>query len=173
MIRSRWIMQWLAYVLLILGSLGTLANGLGYAPLVRFIPALLLNTLPLLLTLGCLGVLLGRLYRLEHTVSQTQEHHAALQAQCQNAARCLEALRAEARQLAQALPDMQQATACNEWLWPGKLLLSQQRYDEAIKVFQDALVRAPEHPSLHWSLGEALCGARRYAEALPHLRAGL
>src|SRR5262249_36142979 len=86
---------------------------------------------------------------------------------------CLEVVAAEARQLAQALHDMQQATACNEWLWPGKLLLSQQRYDEAIKVFQDALVRAPEHPSLHWSLGEALCGTRRYAEALPHLRAGL
>ena len=27
--------------------------------------------------------------------------------------------------------------------------------------------------SLHWALGEALCGARRYAEALPHVRAGL
>jgi tetratricopeptide (TPR) repeat protein len=68
---------------------------------------------------------------------------------------------------------MQQAMACSEWLWPGKLLLSQRRYDEAIKIFQEALTRAPEHPSLHWSLGEALCGARRYAEALPHLRVGL
>src|SRR2546430_776999 len=68
---------------------------------------------------------------------------------------------------------MQQAMARSEWLWPGKLLLSQRRYDEAIKMFQEALARAPAHPSLHWSLGEALCGARRYAEALPHLRAGL
>ncbi len=68
---------------------------------------------------------------------------------------------------------MQQAMARSEWLWPGKLLLSQRRYDEASKMFQEALARAPEHPSLHWALGEALCGARRYAEALPHVRAGL
>ena len=63
--------------------------------------------------------------------------------------------------------------ARSEWLWPGKLLLSQRRYDEAIKLFQEALARAPEHPSLHWSLGEALCGTRRYTEALPYLQAGL
>ena len=166
-------MQQLAYVLLILGILGTLVNGLGYAPLLRFIPGLPLTTLPLLLTLGCLGVLLGRLYRLEHAVSRTQEHHVALQAQCQDAVGRLETVAAEAHQLAQTLHDMQQAMAYNEWVWPGKLLLSQRRYDEAIKVFQDALARAPEHPSLHWSLGEALGSARRYAEALPHLRAGL
>ncbi len=151
-------MQRLAYVLLTLGILGTLANGLGYAPLMRFIPGLPLSTLPPLLTLGCLGVLLGRLYRLEHAVSRTQEHHVALQAQCQDAAGRLEAVAAETHQFAQALHDMQQAMAYNEWLWPGKLLLSQRRYDEAIKVFQDALARAPEHPSLRWSLGEALCG---------------
>ena len=52
---------------------------------------------------------------------------------------------------------MQQAMTRSEWLWPGKLLLSQRRYDEAIKMFQEALARAPEHPSLHWSLGEAFC----------------
>ena len=166
-------MQRLAYVLLTLGILGTLAHGLGYAPLLRFIPGLPLSTLPLLLTLGCLGVLLGRLYRLEHAVSRTQEHHVALQAQCQDAAGRLETVAAEVHQLAQALHDMQQAMAYNEWLWPGKLLLSQRRYDEAIKLFQEALARAPEHPSLHWSLGEALCGTRRYTEALPYLQAGL
>src|SRR5262249_27020065 len=79
----------------------------------------------------------------------------------------------EAQQLATALHEVQRAMAHNEWLWPGKLLLSQRRYDDAIKVFQEALTRAPEHASIHWALGEALYGARRYAEALPHLRAGL
>src|SRR6266446_6439567 len=94
MTRSRWNMQRLAYVLLILGILGTLANGLGYAPLLRFLPDLPLSTLPLLLTLGCLGVLLGRLYRLEHAVSQAQEHHEALHAQFQDAAGRLETVAA-------------------------------------------------------------------------------
>ena len=148
-------MQWLAYVLLILGILGTLAQGLGDAPLLWFIPGLPLTTLSLLLTLGCLGVLLGRLYRLDHAVAQTKEQHAALQTQFQETSGRLEAVAAEAQQLAQALHDMQQAMTYNEWVWPGKLLLSQRRYDEAMKVFQDALARAPEHPSLHWSLGEA------------------
>ena len=73
----------------------------------------------------------------------------------------------------EALHDMQQTMARSEWLWPGKLLLSQRRYDEAIKIFQEALTRVLAHPSLHWALGEALCGVRRYAEARPHLQAGL
>ena len=166
-------MQRLAYVLLILGVLGTLVSGVGYAPLVRFIPGIPLTALALFSTLGCLSILLVRLHRLEQAVSQTQEHSRTLHAQFQDASGRLETVTAEVQQCTQALHDMQQAMARNEWLWPGKLLLSQRRYDEAIKIFQEALARAPEHPSLHWSLGEALCGARRSAEALPHLRAGL
>src|SRR5206468_313543 len=148
-------------------------SGVGYAPLVRFIPGIALTALALLATLGCLGILLVRLHRLEQAVSQTQEHSRTLHAQFQAASGRLETVTAEVQQCTQALHDMQQAMARGEWLWPGKLLLSQRRYDEATKLFQEALARAPEHPSLHWSLGEALCGARRYAEALPHLRAGL
>jgi tetratricopeptide (TPR) repeat protein len=163
----------LAYVLLILGVLGTLASGLAYAPLVRFVSGMSRTALLLFLTLGCLSILLVRLYRLERTVSQMQEQHKALQAQLHNASARLEAVTAEVPQLTQALHDVQQAMAHSEWVWPGKLLLAQRRYDEAIKVFQDVLPRAPTHPRLHWSLGEALYGARRYAEALPHLRAGL
>jgi len=127
----------------------------------------------LLLTLAALGVLLVRTHRLEHTVSQIQERREALQAQCRATSARLEAVAAEAHRLTAALHDVQRAMAQNEWLWPGKLLLSQQRYDDAIKMFQDALARGPEHPRIHWALGEALCGARRYAEALPYLQAGL
>jgi tetratricopeptide (TPR) repeat protein len=166
-------MQRLAYVLLILGVLGILVSGMGYVLLVRLIPWIPLTALALLSTLGCLSILLVRLQRLGQAVSQTQEHSRTLHAQFQDAAGRLETVTAEVQQCTQALHDMQQAMARSEWLWPGKLLLSQRRYDEAIKLFQEALARAPEHPSLHWSLGEALCGARRYAEALPHVRAGL
>jgi tetratricopeptide (TPR) repeat protein len=166
-------MQRLAYVLLILGVLGTLGSGISYAPLVRFMSGIPLTTLVLLATLGCMSILLVRVHRLEQTVSQMQGRSRTLHAQFQDASERLQTVTAELQQCTQALHDMQQAMARSEWLWPGKLLLSQRRYDEAIKIFQEALARAPEHPSLHWPLGEALCGARRYAEALPHLRAGL
>jgi tetratricopeptide (TPR) repeat protein len=166
-------MQRLAYVLLILGVLGALSSAMGYAPLVRFIPGISLTTLALLATLGCLSILLIRVHRLAQTVSQMRGCSRTLHAQFQDTSTRLQTVTAEVQQCTQALHDTQQAMARSEWLWPGKLLLSQRRYDEAIKVFQEALARAPEHPSLHWPLGEALCGARRYAEALPHLRAGL
>ena len=166
-------MQRLAYVLFILGVVGALVSGVGYAPLIRFIPGIPLTALALLSTLGCLGIFLVRLQHLEQAVSQTQAHTWTLHTQFQDASERLEAVTAEVQQCTQTLHDMQQAMARSEWLWPGKLLLSQRRYDEAIKLFQEALARTPEHPSLHWSLGEALSGARRHAEALPHLRAGL
>ena len=166
-------MQRLAYILLILGVVGSLISGLGAVPWLRFIPALPLTVLALVATLGCLSILLRRVQRLEQTVSQTQAHSQVLQAQLQDASGQLETMTAEMQQCTQALRDLQQAMTRSEWLWSGKLLLSQRRYDEAIKVLQDALLRVPEHPSLHWALGEALYGARRYAEALPHMRAVL
>lgn len=166
-------MRRLAYVLFILGVVGTLANGWSYAPLAQLIPGMPPTVLPLLVTLGCLSVLLVRMQRLERTVSQTQAHHEVLQARLQESAARLDTVAAEAYQLTAALHALQQVMAQNEWVWPGKLLLSQRRYDDAIKIFQDALTRVPEHPSLHWMLGEGLYGAKRYTEALPHLRAGL
>ncbi len=128
-------MRRLEYVLFILGVLGTLASGWGYAPLARLLPGVLPTALPLLLTLGALGMLLVRLHGLEHTVSQTQEHSAALQAHIQEATARLDIVAAEAHQHTAALHDLQRVIAQNEWLWPGKLLLSQRRYDEAIKIF--------------------------------------
>jgi tetratricopeptide (TPR) repeat protein len=166
-------MQRLAYVLFILGVVGALVSGVGYTPLLRFIPGIPLTALALVSTLGCLGIVLIRLQHLEQAVSQTQVYTQTLHTQFQDASERLEMVTAEVQQCTQALHDLQQAMARSEWLWPGKLLLSQRRYDEASRLFQEALARTPAHPSLHWSLGEALCGAKRYAEALPHLRAGL
>src|SRR5262249_54268975 len=127
----RWSMRRLEYGLFILGVLGTLASGLIYAPLARLIPGMLPTALPLLLTLGSLSVLLVRLYGLEHTVAQTQEHRETLQAQLHAVSARLDAVTAEAHQLTAALHGLQQIVAQNEWLWPGKLLLSQRRYDDA------------------------------------------
>src|SRR5437016_1465639 len=121
-------MQRLTYVLLILGVLGTLVSGVGFAPLVQFIPGIPLAALALFSTLGCLSIILVRLQRLEQTVSQTQEEARTLHAQFQDASGRLETVTAEVQQCTQALQDMQQAMARSEWLWPGKLLLSQRRY---------------------------------------------
>ena len=74
-------MRRLEYVLLILGVVATLASGLGYAPLARFLSGMPFTVLPLLLALGLLAVLLIRLQRLEHTASQAQGHRETLQAQ--------------------------------------------------------------------------------------------
>src|SRR5438105_13507137 len=108
-------MRRLEYVLFILGVLGTLASGWGYALLARLLPGVLPTALPLLLTLGALGMLLVRLHGLEHTVSQTQEHSEALQAQVQEATARLDTVTAEAHQLTAALHDLQRVIAQNAW----------------------------------------------------------
>ena len=38
---------------------------------------------------------------------------------------------------------------------------------------KNAVAQHPEHRAGRWALGEALHGAKRYPEALPHLLAGL
>ena len=118
-------MQRLAHVLLILGEWGTLGSGVGYASLGWVIPVIPLTALALVAALGCLSILLVRVQRLEQTVSQIQGHSRTLQAQFQDTSEHLQAVTAEVQQCTQALQDMQQAMARSEWLWPGKLLLSQ------------------------------------------------
>src|SRR5437867_10290257 len=102
----RWSMRRLVYVLFILGVLGTLASGLGYAPLARLIPGMPPTVLPLLLTLGSFGVFLLRMHGLEHAVSQTQEYREALQAQLHEVSARLDAVTAEAHQLTTTLHDL-------------------------------------------------------------------
>src|SRR5574341_1020063 len=98
-IHLRWSMRRLEYLLCLLGIVGTLASGLGYAPLARFMPGMPPTALPLLLTLGSLGMVLRRIRHLEHAVSRTQEHREALQAQVHAASARLEAVATEAHQL--------------------------------------------------------------------------
>jgi hypothetical protein len=94
-------MQWLAYVLLVLGVVGTLGSGVGYTPLVRFISGIPLTALALFSTLGCLSILLVRLQRLEQTVSQTQAHARTLHTQSQDASGRLETVAAEIQECTQ------------------------------------------------------------------------
>lgn len=164
-------MRRLEYILLILAVVTTLVSGLSYPLLAPF--GMPFTVLPALLTCGLLGVLLIHMQRLERAVSRLQSHDETLQAQCHEVSMRLEATTTEVQRLITALSDLRQGIAQNEWLWPGKLLLAQRRYDDAIKMLQEALTRMPDHPGIHWALGEALCGARRFADALPHLHAGL
>ncbi|MGE3537653.1 MAG: tetratricopeptide repeat protein [Candidatus Tectimicrobiota bacterium] len=166
-------MRRLAYGLLILASVGVMGQTVGKAVLSRLTPAELLASWPVLLLCGVCGVLLQRLVRLEQSLVSTQQQQLSWQAREQEASVQLADLAHATQQLASAVQSVQSSLAAYEWLWPGKLLVSQRRYDDAIKAFQEALACDPEHPTLHWALGEAFYSAKRYGEALPHLRAGL
>jgi tetratricopeptide (TPR) repeat protein len=76
-------------------------------------------------------------------------------------------------QLTKLVHVLQQSVHEQETLLPGRLLLLQQRYDEAVQVCQQMVEHQPLSPEAHWLLGEALTGAKRFADALPHLQAGL
>ena len=71
------------------------------------------------------------------------------------------------------MAELQDTLAHYEWLLPGKILLWQRRPEDAVKALQSAVAQHPEHRAGRWALGEALHGAKRYPEALPHLLAGL
>jgi tetratricopeptide (TPR) repeat protein len=79
----------------------------------------------------------------------------------------------EVARLGKTVHALQQRLDEQEALLPGKLLLLQQRYDEAVKLLQQTVERQPGSVEARWFLGEALVGSKHYAEALPHLRAGL
>lgn len=166
-------MRRLAYICLILVAVGTLGQQWLGAIVARMVPGgaqLPWAMLPLCILLG---ILLWRFERVEQALSSTQQQYTTLDAKAQETAQHLAQLTQTTQQVGTSLQTLQHTLTAQEWLWPGKLLLSQRRFDEAIKAFQEALIGDPEHPSLHWALGEALHGAKRYAEALPHLRRGL
>lgn len=165
-------MRRLAYVLLLLASGGLLSQRWSGALLARLVPGIMPLVWPLLILCIVLGLLLRRLARLERALASVQQA-TALQLQAQETTQQVAALTHTTQQLSTAVHTVQHELAAQEWLWPGKLLVSQRRYEDAIKAFQEALACEPEHPSLHWALGEALYHAKRHAEALPHLQAGL
>ena len=166
-------MQRLACGLLILVSAGIVGHRLNAVLFARLMPGVGWFAWVMLGLCALCGVLWRRLYRVEQALASTQQQHAMLHTQAQDTSLELATMVQTTQQLAAALQAVQHALAAHEWLWPGKLLFAQRRYDDAIKAFQEALACDPEHPGLHWALGEALHRAKRYAEAVGHLRLGL
>ncbi|MCY4513523.1 MAG: tetratricopeptide repeat protein [Candidatus Tectomicrobia bacterium] len=163
-------MRRLQFILVFLTALVTLASGLGLDPLSYIIPSAAPFTLPGLLAVALIGVLLYRARDLERLLSKvdqtTQERWTGTDAR-------LVRVTEKATQNSQAVAELQNTLAHYEWLLPGKILLWQRRPEDAVKVLQSAVAQHPEHRAGRWALGEALHGAKRYPEALPHLLAGL
>ena len=158
------------FILVFLTALVTLASGLGVDPLSYIIPSAAPFTLSALLVVALIGVLLYRGRELERLLSKvdqtTQERWTGTDGR-------LVRVTEKATQNSRALAELQNTLAHNEWLLPGKILLWQRRPEDAVKVLQGAVAQHPEHRAGRWALGEALHGAKRYPEALPHLLAGL
>ena len=163
-------MRRLQFILLFLTALVTLASGLGSDPLTYLIPSVAPFTLSALLVVALVGVLLYRAQHLEHLLSNveqtTQERWSGTDSR-------LVRVTERTMQNSQAVGELQDTLANYEWLLPGKILLWQRRPEDAVKVLQGAVAQHPEHRAGRWALGEALHGAKRYPDALPHLLAGL
>lgn len=63
-----------------------------------------------------------------------------------------------------------EARDAGPWSVAFQQLVALQEKDAALAVLQEGLERMPQNPSLRRSLGVALVEARRYQEAVPHLR---
>ena len=163
-------MRRLQFILLFLTALVTLASGLGSDPLTYLIPSVAPFTLSALLVVALVGVLLYRAQHLEHLLSNveqtTQERWSGTDSR-------LVRVTEKTMQNSQAVGELQDTLANYEWLLPGKILLWQRRPEDAVKMLQGAVAQHPEHRAGRWALGEALHGAKRYPDALPHLLAGL
>ena len=163
-------MRRLQFILLFLTALVTLASGLGSDPLTYLIPSVAPFTLSALLVVALVGVLLYRAQHLEHLLSNveqtTQERWSGTDSR-------LVRVTERTMQNSQAVGELQDTLANYEWLLPGKILLWQRRPEDAVKMLQGAVAQHPEHRAGRWALGEALHGAKRYPDALPHLLAGL
>lgn len=162
-------LMWIGGLVIIL----TLVSGLGYDPLVWLVPGVSPVLLPSLCMVALAGGLAVRMRTLETTMTRALAQHDQTREQVQTTIARLEGTATQQAQVATTMEEMRRLMVQNTWLMPGKMLLLQQRYDDAIKLFQEALATQSEDPQLHWLLGEALSGSKRYAEALPHLQAGL
>lgn len=154
-------------------TLLTVVSGLGYDPLVWLVPGVSAGLLPSLCIVALVGGLAVRMRTLETTMTQAvaQQEHTRVQVEAAMAR--LEGTAAQQAHVTTTMEELRRLMVQNTCLMPGKMLLLQQRYDDAVKLFQEALATQAEEPQLRWLLGEALSGSKRYAEALPHLQAGL
>jgi tetratricopeptide (TPR) repeat protein len=161
----------LTFILLPLIVLTMITSGLGYDPLATLFPNLGAYALPSVLGLALFGLLL---YRSHHLETQLRDVLERLEATPQPAAAPRDReLAAETQQLTSQVQALSQQLVQHEQLLPGRFMLLQQHYDEAVKILQEALASQPENPEARWLVGEALFRTKRYVEALPHLLAGL
>jgi tetratricopeptide (TPR) repeat protein len=160
-------------VLLILFVLATLVSGFGYDPLAPFLFGAGGYVLPGMLAVALFCVLVYRSQNLAEQVTRTLEELTATQEQHREALARFETAAACVEQLSEEVQTIRRAMAQSEFLLPGRLLLLQRRYEEAAKVFQEAVASHADSPEARWLLGETLFEAKRYVEALPHLLAGL
>jgi tetratricopeptide (TPR) repeat protein len=156
-------------ILLILTLLTTIVGGFDLNPLTIILP----GVAPFLLPGVCLVAFLG--VHLTHTHALTQ---AWTQAETDREAwhevtTQLAVMQQTVTHLTEAAQTTQQTLSEYETLLPGRLLLLQRRYEEAVKTLQQNVEQLPTSLDARWLLGEALFGLKRYTEALPHLHAGL
>jgi tetratricopeptide (TPR) repeat protein len=156
-------MQWLQRALILLSAFAVCASGFGVAP----------DVLPALLIVTCLGMQAWHNARQVERVEQIRAGDEALHDAWHQISVRVDDVADEMTQLGQIVHALQQKLDEQEALLPGKLLLLQQGYEEAVKLLQQTVERQPTSVEAHWLLGEALVGMKRYAEALPHLHAGL
>ncbi|MGQ4809774.1 hypothetical protein NKDENANG_03203 [Candidatus Entotheonellaceae bacterium PAL068K] len=160
-------------VLLILLILAMLVNGVGYDPLALLVPGVGVYALPSVLMCIAFFVLVRRSGQLEKQVHAVSGRLEALRAREQTTWSRSDPTADRTTQLTDEMHDLRQMMAQHKLLLPGRLLLLQQRYEDAARVLQEAVADHPEHAEARWLLGEALFHGRRYSEALPHLLAGL
>jgi tetratricopeptide (TPR) repeat protein len=159
--------------LLILLVVAVFVSGLGYDPLARLFPGMGGYILPGVLALGLLLVFMRRIRRLETQVTQVLQELQSAHEQHRATVAQLDAMAAQTDDLSTAVGQMQRDVGQRDLLLPGRLLLLQRRYEEAAKMFQEAVTSHPDSREAHWLLGESCFEAKHYAEALPHLLAGL
>ena len=158
-----------------IGGIGLMlifASGLGYDPLLWLVPGVPPGLFPSLCMIVLIVWLALRLQAVSATLAGVMAQYEQTQAQIHATLARLDDTATQHATVATAVEEMRRLMAQNTWLIPGKMLLLQHRYDDAIKLFQETLASQPDDPQLHWLLGEALCGSKRHLEALPHLRLG-
>jgi tetratricopeptide (TPR) repeat protein len=166
-------MPLLLRILFILLVLSIVASGLGYDPLTMVVPGVGPYTLPVILAMVLLLGLFRVLRQFEGCLYTTLEHLEASRNRERMARTGVEDLTAKATQLTEEVRELWQVMTQHELLLPGRLLLMQRRFEDAVKVLQEAVGSHSNNREARWLLGEALFGAKRYADALPHLLAGL
>ena len=154
------------------GIILIVVSSAGYDPLVWLVPGISPRLLPGLCLLTLIGGLALRLQTVGTSLARVLGQQKEIQTQLPVMLQRLDETTTQLAHVTAAVTALQQRMTQNAWLIPGKMLVLQHRYDDAIKLLQETLQSQPDDPQLHWLLGEALHGNKRHVEALPHLHLG-